>query len=161
MKPHMRLQQVEPMALLAACVTLLLFVSGCVNRFDPELDAYIDFRNNHRSEMDAAFQALPDNQKTALFFGAMKMEPPDLGIESLVANQPYPFLVQLRAQIIKRKNFVGAYSFNGAIIEMRVKGRISRDQINALHLRELCSSTGADLALCDHQIALALGQNKP
>jgi len=161
MKLTLRSHQLASTGSLGAGMALLLVISSCVNQSDPELAAYVDFRKIHRDDLDMAFRAVPDNQKMKLFFGAMKLEPPDLAVESLIANQNYPFLVKLRARIAERGNFVETYSFNNAVIEMRGNGRISRSQIDSLQLQSLCSITNANLALCNHQIALAQGDHDP
>lgn len=133
---------------------LATMLTACVNRFDPELQAYLAFKRDHRAGLVAAYNRQPDAKKIELFFGAMTVHPPDTEINSAVAAQPMTFLRLLRDEIARRRGVIESKSFYNALIERSRNNPLSREEMDSLRLGELCQITTGDASACNDQILL-------
>jgi hypothetical protein len=128
-------------------LVLLFIMSGCVNRFDSDLNAYLEFKKEHNLD-GRYFQTLSSGEKTAIFFGSQKMHPPSHDIAELVSNEPIQFIFALRAEISVRKDSWAVDELVDVVYIMKKKNTISLEQIQSLDIDGLCKTTSPDFAPC-------------
>jgi hypothetical protein len=124
---------------------LVLGMTGCFGQRSEELDAYHQY--NHCRESDC-FEKLSRAEKTATFYGAMKIHPPDLSIEEQLSREDIDYLRILKRDIERRGGSYEAYSLIGAINKKKRRGEISNTQLEQLDLASFCRSRGDINNLC-------------
>lgn len=137
-------QRAGSIKVLALCV--LLGTTGCVLRNSDDLNAY--YRYNECRER-SCFETLSASEKTATFFGAMEIHPPDLSVEQEISRQDIAYLKSLKREIERRGGSYEAYSFVGAMNKKRQRGEISDKQLEQLNLAEFCRSRGDMYNMCN------------
>lgn len=126
------------------CVFLIVVasVAGCRNSED--INAYLRYRECAGS---GCFKYLSPSEKTAVFFGAMEIHPPDVSIDALLAQEDLEYLRALQVEIERRGGSYEAYSFVSAIKLKQQRGEISDEQVEELQLVPFCKKND-DLNLC-------------
>jgi hypothetical protein len=125
---------------------LCIAFSACVPFRDPDVSAYLKYKAADAGHGD--FSSLPDDEKTKVFFGAMKVHPPFLSIEDELVKQDLAYLLQLKIVIEDRGGSYEAYSFIAAIAQKQRNGQLSRQQVGAMHLDRFCNERGDVNNLC-------------
>lgn len=127
-------------------VLLCIAFSACVATRDPDVSAYLKYKAADAG--NGSFTSLPDDEKTRVFFGAMKVHPPSLSIEDELAKQDLAYLLELKAVIEDRGGSYEAYSFIAAIAQKQRNGQLTQQQVDAMHLDTFCVQRGDMNNLC-------------
>lgn len=127
---------------------VLLTLAGCVDTRDPDVSAFIKYNDADISIRD--FSALSADEKSNVFFGAMKVHPPALSIEDELAEQDVAYLLRLKAEIEHRGGSYEAYSFITAVAKKQRAGQLTPEQVDAMTLDKFCHDRGDIQNLCSN-----------
>lgn len=127
------------------CILLLVAISlpGCRN--SDELNAYLRYRECAGSD---CFKRLAPQDRTAVFFGAMEIHPPDVSFHEQLAKEDLAYLKALQAVIARRGGSYEAYAFVSAIKLKEQRGELSGQQVKDLQLASFCKARGDLYNLC-------------
>ncbi len=109
------------------------------------MDAYLHYRE---CAEDKCFEQLSPDEKTAVFFGAMEIHPPDVVIDQVLAKENLDYLKSLKAEIEKRGGSYEAYSFVSAVRLKLLRGEVTEEQVEELELATFCREGGDLNNLC-------------
>lgn len=118
-----------------ALVALVIALSGCLFRSSDDLEAYHRYNECGHT---GCFNRLSSHEKTSVFFGAMKIHPPDLSIEEKLADQSIEYLLSLKKEIERRGGSYEAYSFVSAVKIKRQRGGITEEHMTEMDLPGFC-----------------------
>jgi|GEM_PF-5666195 len=130
-------------------VAILLSLCSCEK--SQEFKAYVAFRsgiNDDYSRAPAAYRSLSDQEKMAVYIGAIEIRPPDTAITELVRDESFDFMLALRDNIKSRDNYVAAFDYVIQVRSLIREGKLSSGEVAKLQLDDLCRSLSSQSEAC-------------